>query len=147
MIIKQLSVFIENREGRLEQVTEILRNSNINIVSLSLADTSEYGVFRLIVSDPEFGKKVLKEAGFSAMLTDVLAVKLPHRIGILNELLETLVESDIGVEYMYTLATGMNASIVMKLSDIPKGYQVLKDKNYDYFPAEEVYKINNETTD
>ena len=74
MFIKQLSVFIENREGRLEKVLKTLKDNNINIISLSLADTSDYGVLRMITSNPEDGKKVLKDNGFSAMLTDVLAV-------------------------------------------------------------------------
>ena len=76
MFVKQLSVFIENREGRLEQVTEVLKEENINILSLSMADTTEYGMLRMIVSDPEKARNGLREKGFSAMLTDVLAVKL-----------------------------------------------------------------------
>ena len=76
MFVKQLSVFIENREGRLEQVTEVLKEQDINILSLSMADTTEYGMLRMIVSDPDKAKAALREKGFSAMLTDVLAVKL-----------------------------------------------------------------------
>ena len=71
MIIKQLSVFIENREGRMEAITGVLRDNDINILSLSLADTSEYGILRLIVSDDEKARQVLRDAGFSARLTDV----------------------------------------------------------------------------
>ena len=73
MFVKQLSVFIENREGRLEQVTEVLKEQDINILSLSMADTTEYGMLRMIVSDPDKAKAALREKGFSAMLTDVLA--------------------------------------------------------------------------
>ena len=72
MYLKQLSVFIENREGRLEEVLDVLKKNNINIVSLSLADTSDYGLLRLLVTEPEAGRKALSENGFSAMLTDVL---------------------------------------------------------------------------
>ena len=78
MFLNQLSVFIENREGRLDQVLEILKKNSINIVSLSLADTSDYGLLRMIVSNPEEAKKVLREAGISAMLTPVLGVSLAH---------------------------------------------------------------------
>ena len=74
MFVKQLSVFIENREGRLEQVTEVLKEENINILSLSMADTTEYGMLRMIVSDPEKAKAGLRSKGFSAMLTVVLGV-------------------------------------------------------------------------
>ena len=73
MYLKQLSVFIENREGRLEEVLDVLKKNNINIVSLSLADTSDYGLLRLLVTEPEAGRKALNENGFSAMLTDVLS--------------------------------------------------------------------------
>ena len=80
MYVKQLSVFIENREGRLFDVLETLKEGNINIVSLALADTSDYGLLRLIVSDSAKAKQVLRDKGFSAMLTEVLAVKLPHNV-------------------------------------------------------------------
>ena len=84
MFLNQLSVFIENREGRLDQVLETLKNNGINIVSLSLADTSDYGMLRMIVSDAEAAKAALREAGFSAMLTPVMGVKLAHKAGSLQ---------------------------------------------------------------
>lgn len=142
MLLKQLSVFIENREGRLEKVTETLAANQINIVSLSLADTSEYGMLRMVVSDPEKGKAVLKEAGFSAMLTEVLAIKLPHKVGILYRLLELFLAKDISIEYMYTLATGENASIIAKVSDVTSAIEVLEKNDFELFKAEEAYKIN-----
>ncbi|HKM03338.1 MAG TPA: amino acid-binding protein [Lachnospiraceae bacterium] len=118
MFIKQLSIFIENREGRLEKVTEILATNNINIVCISLADTSEYGLLRMIVSDPMTAREVLKENGFSAMLTDVIAVKLPHHFGMLNKLTKVLCDKNLNIEYMYALTSGKeNASIVIKTSD------------------------------
>ncbi|MDO5519056.1 MAG: amino acid-binding protein [bacterium] len=142
MVIKQLSVFIENREGRLEKVTETLAKNEINIVSLSLADTAEYGVLRLIVSDPIKGKQVLKDAEFSAMLTDVIAIKLPHNIGKLQKVLTDIVAADLSVEYMYTLATGENASLIVKTSDTEKAVDTLIHCGYELFPAEDAYKIN-----
>ncbi len=115
MLIKQLSVFIENRAGRLEQVTETLKDHGINITSLSLADTSEYGMLRMIVSDPIIGRKALKDAGFSAMLTDVIAVKLSNGVGMLNHLLKVL--DGVNIEYMYALSTNENAALILKISD------------------------------
>ncbi len=144
MLIKQLSVFIENREGRLEKVTETLAVNKINIVSLSLADTSEYGMLRMVVSDPVKGKAVLKEAGFSSMLTDVLAIKIPHKIGMLYSLLELLVAKGISVEYMYTLSTGEEPSIIAKVSDVTSAIKVLGENDIELFNAEEAYKINHE---
>jgi len=144
MVIKQLSVFIENRKGRLERVTETLMEHNINIASFSLADTSEYGMLRMIVSNPEEGKKVLKEEGFSAMLTDVIAVKIAQKPGTLHEVLKVLFEEGISVEYMYTLATqGENTSIIMKLSDLQGALKVLDVNKYEVSTAQEAYKLNN----
>ena len=97
--MKQLSVFIENREGRLEDVLNLLKEENINIISLSLADTSDYGMLRLIVSDPQKGREALKENGFSATLNDVVAVTLPHKVGALQEILHVLCKESLNVEY------------------------------------------------
>ncbi len=144
MAIRQLSVFIENRTGRLEKVTETLKDNGINITSMSLADTSEYGLLRMIVSNPPEGKRVLKEAGFSAMLTDVLAVKLPNKIGMLHELLKVL--DDVNIEYMYALATNENASMVIKISDINKGMQFLSKHGFELVEEETAYTINNLTS-
>lgn len=128
MFLNQLSVFLENREGRLDQVLEILKNHNINIVSLSLADTSDYGLLRLIVSNPEEAKKALKEAGISAMLTPVLGVDLAHEVGSLQAALSALYREGINVEYMYALATANdNATIVIKTTDLEKSAAVLEN--------------------
>ncbi len=140
MAIKQLSVFIENRTGRLEKVTETLKENGINITSMSLADTSEYGLLRMIVSNPTEGKRVLKEAGFSAMLTDVLAVKLPNKIGMLHELLKVL--EDVNIEYMYALATNENASMVIKISNINTAIQSLSQYGFELIDEETAYTIN-----
>jgi hypothetical protein len=142
MFIKQLSVFIENREGRLEEVLETLKKNNVNIISLSLADTSDYGLLRLIVSNPEAGKKALKENGFSAMLTEVLAVRLAHRVGRLQELLEIICKADINIEYMYALATGKeDASIVIKTSDPEKALKILESKDIEIVTMKDMEEL------
>ncbi len=144
MLIKQLSVFIENRKGRLECVTETLCKYNINILSFSLADTSEYGLLRMIVSDPELGKKVLKEEGFSAKLTDVIAVKIAQKPGTLHDVLKVLFDAELSVEYMYTLSTaGKNTSIVMKLSDLEAALATLDKYGYEVCSASEAYENSN----
>lgn len=144
MLIKQLSVFIENKEGRLEGVTQVLKEHNINIASFSLADTAEYGVLRMIVSDPEEGRRVLKEEGFSAKLADVIAVKIHQKPGTLHEVVKVLFEAGLSVEYMYTLATaGRDTSIIMKISDLTKALDVLKQHEYSVCTAKEAYEINN----
>lgn len=139
MFVNQLSVFIENREGRLEQVLETLKEKNINIISLSLADTSDYGLLRMIVSNPEEGKTALREAGFSAMLTKVLAVKLSHKVGQLQELLSEICKAGINIEYTYALATGNDdASIVIKPADLEKAAAVLEKTGVEVIAATEL---------
>ena len=139
MFVNQLSVFIENREGRLEQVLETLKQKNINIISLSLADTSDYGLLRMIVSNPEKGKDALREAGFSAMLTKVLAVKLSHKVGQLQELLSEICKAGINIEYTYALATGNDdASIVIKPADLEKAAAVLEKTGVEVITAAEL---------
>ena len=139
MFVNQLSVFIENREGRLSGVLEALKEGKINIVSLSLADTSDYGLLRMIVSDPVKAKEILREKGFTAMLTKVLAVKLSHQVGQLQVLLEKVCEAGINIEYMYALATGSDdASIVMKTSDLEKAAEVLKSTGVEVIESKEL---------
>ena len=125
MVTKQLSVFIENRKGRLGEVLRVLKDNGVNIQSLSLADTTEYGLLRLIVDNPEEGKAQLLDAGFSAMLTDVLIIKVPHTPGGLQDVLLAVSDSDINVEYMYGLTiTGDEALVVVKTSDLNKAREV-----------------------
>lgn len=142
MLIKQVSVFIENKEGRLEKVTETIQNNNINIISASLADSSEYGMFRMIVSEPERAKNVLKEAGFSAKLTEVIAVKLLKKIGMLHELFKVLVVADISVEYMYVLSTGDFGAMILKVSNSDKAIKALISNNFELLNETETYIIN-----
>ena len=139
MYLKQLSVFIENREGRLEEVLDVLKQENVNIVSMSLADTSDFGLLRLLVNKPEAGKKALSEKGFSAMLTDVLGIRLCHKVGQLQELLSVICKANINIEYMYALSTGTDdASIVFKTSDLAKAASLLEGTDVELVAAEEI---------
>ena len=118
--IQQLSVFLENREGRLDTVLKILAENDVNIVALSLADTSDYGMLRMIVSDLHKGKAALKDAGITAMLTDVVALRVPHATGSLSKAMHQIVEGEINVEYMYAFANGADAAAVVKSDDPAK---------------------------
>ena len=139
MVATQLSVFIENRQGRLGEVLNVLKANGVNILSLSLADTTEYGLLRLIVSDPVLGKKKLSEDGFSTMLTDVLVLKINHEAGSLQGLLETLSENDINIEYMYGLSIdGDEASVVLKTSDLEKADAVLIKNGVKTLSSEDI---------
>jgi hypothetical protein len=128
MTAKQLSVFIENRQGRLGEVLHVLKENNVNILSMSLADTTEYGLLRLIVNDPDSGRDALIKGGFSSMVTDVLVIKIPHKTGSLQQILETVADNNINIEYMYGLSIdGAEAYVVLKASDVSKMEKVLSD--------------------
>ena len=142
MTIKQLSVFLENREGRLDEVLKTLGANDVNIVALSLADTADYGMLRMIVSDPEKGKAVLKEAGITSMLTDVVALRVPHATGSLSKAMHEIVQAGINVEYMYAFANGADASAVLKSDNPEKVVEVLKGSGFDVWQADEAYHAN-----
>ena len=142
MVAKQLSVFIENRQGRLGEVLNVLKNNNVNILSLSLADTTEYGLLRLIVNNPELGKAKLAEEGFSTLLSDVLVIRIKHVSGSLQELIVKLSENDINVEYMYGLSTdGEQAFVVLKASCVEKAQMVLEQNGVCTLSTEEIAKL------
>ena len=142
MTIKQLSVFLENREGRLDEVLKTLGANDVNIVALSLADTSDYGMLRMIVSDPAKGKEVLKAAGITSMLTDVVALRVPHATGSLSKAMHEIVQAGINVEYMYAFANGADASAVLKSDNPAKVVDVLKTSGFDVWEADEAYHAN-----
>ena len=140
--MKQLTVFLENREGRLESVTDLLAGKNINIACLALADTSEYGVLRLIVSDPDGAKAVLKEAGYSARLTEVLAVRLDQVPGTVSKLTKVLAAEGINIEYMYTLSSSKEfGSMILKVSDVEKAVTAVEAAGMALVNPEEAYSL------
>ena len=140
--VKQLSVFIENRQGRLGEVLAVLKDNKVNILSLSLADTTEYGLLRIIVNDPERGCNVLLKSGFSSMLTDVLIVKVPHVAGSLQTILQKITERGISIEYMYGLSVeAEDASIVMKTNELALALEVLKSAKIETMTPEEISSL------
>lgn len=142
MFIKQLSVFIENQEGRLEEVLDVLKAEKVSIISLSLADTSEYGLLRMITTNPAAGQEALRKKGFAAMLTDVLAVKLSHQVGSLQEVLSHVCKAGLNVEYMYALSNKEDeASIICKISNGDEAARLLKSKDIEFYSQEDILKI------
>ncbi|MBO4679079.1 MAG: amino acid-binding protein [Lachnospiraceae bacterium] len=137
--MKQVSVFLENSAGRLQSVLAILKNESINIVSLSIADNNEYGMLRMIVSDAEKANDALKKSGFSSHLTDVLAIKLPHTVGSLADVLDRVAKAGINIEYMYALSTkDANACIVFKPTNKEDCINALDGIGLNLVTAEEV---------
>ena len=140
--IQQLSVFMENREGRLDEILKILSEAGVNIVALSLADTSEYGMLRMIVSDPHKGRAALKDEGITAMLTDVVALRVPHATGSLSKAMHQIVEGEVNIEYMYAFANGSDAAAVLKSDDPARVIDILKGSGLDVYSADEAYRAN-----
>ena len=142
MTAKQLSVFIENRQGRLGEVLHVLKENGVNILSMSLADTTEYGILRLIVNNPESGRDVLIENGFSSIITEVLIIKVPHVAGALQSTLELISDKNVNIEYMYGLSVEeKDASIVMKTNDLAVACDVLRAAGLDTLTSDEIAKL------
>jgi hypothetical protein len=126
MIIKQLSVFLENTSGRLTEVTETLAKASINISAFSVADTAEYGLVRLIVDVPETAETVLKEKGFSVHINDVIGLVVPHEPGGLHRVLKILSSGGISVEYMYAFAMGDRATVIIRTESLQQAIDLLE---------------------
>ncbi len=139
MFAKQLSVFIENRQGRLGEVLNVLKENDVNILSLSLADTTEYGLLRLIVTDPAVGKEKLAQSGFSSLLSDVLIIEIPHKAGSLQGLLKCIESAGVNIEYMYGLSIdGEQAYVVLKASDLEKTSKAIADCGIKTVPLDKL---------
>jgi hypothetical protein len=143
MKVEQISIFLENRPGGLESVTRVLRDADINIRTLFLADTTDFGILRLIVNDVDSAKKVLKENGFSVGRTTVVAVEVPDRPGGLHGILEVLSKSGITVEYMYAFVerSGQNAVMIFRFDSTDAAIEVLLKNGITVLPGEKVYSI------
>jgi len=126
MMIKQLSVFLQNQLGRLEELTGVLLENDINISALSVAETAEYGVMRMIVSDIDKAAEALRDKEFSLKITDVICIEAPDIPGSLHSTLKLLADEGINVPYMYGYSNGGKARLVLKVSDPAKAQDVLK---------------------
>jgi hypothetical protein len=141
MIIQQLSVFLENKSGRLTEVTEALKRRNINIAALSMADTSEYGILRLIVSDPSNTVAMLKELGFSVGLTEVLCLSMPNQPGSLSLALRIMSEAGLSVEYLYAFSMNDRALAIIRTDRIGDAIKVLTDRKVELIGASKLYSF------
>jgi hypothetical protein len=143
MRAEQISVFLENKAGRLAEVTGILSDAKVNIRALALADTSDFGVLRLIVDSNEKAVEALKNRGFTVGRTDVLAVEVEDRPGGLHRILDMLNEADINVEYMYAFVqhSGKNAVMIFRFDNIDEAVKVLEKNNVKVINGSEVYTL------
>ena len=140
MKVEQISVFLENKAGRLFEVTGILYEAQVNIRALALADTSDFGVLRLIVDKNDRAVTALKENGFTVGKTEVVAVKIEDKPGGLHNILKHLKETNLNVEYMYSYMRriGQNAVMIFRFDDVPAATQLLLEKGFSIVDGSEL---------
>ena len=142
MFAKQITVFIENRTGRLCEVLNVLKDNKVNILSLSLADTTEFGLLRLIVDNPALGKEKLSENGFSSLLSDVSIIKIAHKSGSLQELLRVIDKAGVNIDYMYGLSIEeTDAHVVLKASEAEKLDNILTEAGVETLSSEKLAEL------
>jgi hypothetical protein len=139
----QISVFLENKEGRLAEVTGILAEADVNIRALALADTSDFGVLRLIVNDNQKAVTALKNRGFTIGETDVVAVEVEDRPGGLHQILDILHKAGVNVEYMYAFVqqSGSNAVMIFRFDNIDEAVNILQENNLTVINGSKVYTL------
>ena len=142
MLIKQISVFVENKAGRLAAITEVLAAHEIDIRALSIADTTNFGILRLIVNKPEECEKVLKEAGLTVSQTDVIAIGIDDTPGSFAKVLELLAAHGMDVDYVYAfLGHSVRACVIVRLEENERALAVLREAGVRIYSAQEVYQM------
>ena len=143
MKVQQISIFIENKSGRLAEVARILGEKNVNIRALSLADTSDFGILRLLVDNTDLALDTLKNGGFTVSKTEVVAVEVPDKPGGLCAILEVLDAAKINVEYMYAFVerNAGNAVIIFRFDDIDNAINTLQSKDVSILSGEKLYSL------
>jgi hypothetical protein len=143
MKVEQISVFLENKPGSLADVTRILGEAGVNIRALSLADTKDFGILRLIVNDTEKAKQILGQKGFTVRKTEVVAVEVPDRPGGLADMLKSLSDSGINVEYLYAFVqqSGTNAIIIFRFDETDRAIKILSEQGIHILNGQKVYAL------
>ena len=143
MLVKQISVFVENARGKLSRVTEVLAENEINIRALSIADTTDFGILRLIVQDPEKAVTVLKANDITVKSTDVIVVEIDDKPSGLNKALVLMRDADVAVEYMYAFVSknADKAYVILKTDDADKAVSALSAGGVNVIPAKDVYEL------
>ena len=143
MIIKQLSIFVENKKGRLAEITKAIAAAGVDIRALSIADTTDFGILRLIVNKPDVAADALKEKGITVSVTNVIAVGIDDTPGAFSVPMQILADADIDVEYMYAFITRKSekAYVILRVADNDAAAKVLADKGVDVLSEEEFHEM------
>ena len=141
MLVKQISIFLENKSGRLADVSNVLAENNIDIRAMSIADTTDFGILRLIVNDPEKALKALESEGFAVCTTEVIAVGIPDTPGGLAYVLNFFKEKNIDIEYIYAFITKYHdrATVILKIDATQDALDILKEHNIQVLESKVVY--------
>jgi len=141
-LIKQISIFAENKAGRLEKITEKLKSANINIRAFTIAEAGDFGVMRMVVDKPEHAHNVLHDAGFTVSETDVLGIEMSDSPGGLHEISTVLGSNDINVDYAYAFSMAtQKALLIIRVDNINNAIEVLENSDIRLISTEEVKKI------
>ena len=133
MVAKQLSIFLENKSGRLTEVTEVLAKEGVNLSALCIAENADFGILRGIVSEPDKAYKALKDNHFAVNVTDVVGISCPNIPGSLSK--------GVFIEYMYSFANGNTANVIIRPNDMENCIRVLTEKKVDLLAASDLYKL------
>ncbi len=143
MKIKQLSIFLQNRMGSLSKPLEVLSNANVNIRAMCMADTSEFGILRLVVDNPKKGKEALEESGFLVKITEIIGIEMNDTPGGLTNVLNIIKDNGIDLEYLYAFTHEKEGKAILLLhsDDIDRLISVLKDSDITVVQSNEVYNL------
>ena len=141
MLIKQLSIFLENKRGRFTEISNILGDAGINMTAFTVAENSDFGILRIIVSDPDKAKEILKEARFAVSVTDVVCLQCPNVPGSLAKAMNIISAAGIFIEYMYAFSFGQAALVIIRPDNLEKCIEVLTQNKLELLAASTLYKV------
>ena len=141
MLIKQLSIFLENKKGRFTEVANILGEAGINMTAFTVAENSDFGILRLVVSDSDKAKQLLKEHRYAVSVTDVVCVQCPNKPGALAVIMSIITNAGIFVEYMYAFSSGQKALVIIRPDDLEKTVQELSENKIELLAANELFLL------
>jgi hypothetical protein len=141
MLVKQLSIFLENKRGRFTEVAKLLGEENINMTAFTVSENSDFGILRLIVSDTERALQVLRDRKYAVTEADVICLHCPNTPGALGQAMHIITEAGIFIEYMYAFAEGDSAHVIIRPDDLEKCANVLMDNKLELIAANELYKL------
>ncbi|MDR1918222.1 MAG: amino acid-binding protein [Tannerellaceae bacterium] len=141
MLIKQLSIFLENKKGRFTEVTKILGEAGVNLSAFTVSESSDFGILRLIVSDPDKAIDVLREKRYAVSVTDVVCLYCPNQPGALAKAMDIITRAGIFIEYMYAFAQGDSAHVIIRPDEIERCVEVLQSNKLTLIAASELYKL------